>query len=177
MTLTPILDAEPVVQIHILAALVALILGPVALYGRKSLRHKIAGYTWITAMLVLCGSSFFIRGFAVIGPFGPIHLFSFLALWSIFDAMRQVFRGRIDLHRTIMRNLYWYGIWAAMLLNFLPGRTISKSLFPDTPEAGWGVIALGVALIGVRQVTLRRRSRAPVKRPALTPKRNEAILS
>lgn len=146
MTLTPLLTAAPVIQFHVVCALTALILGPFALYGRKSRSHKIVGYVWVTAMVGLAVSSFFIHSFPVLGPFSPIHLLSLFALWSIFEAMRHVFAGRIALHRLVMRNLYWYGLIVAGLFNFLPDRTINRTLFPGTPEAGWVVMGLGGAI-------------------------------
>lgn len=155
MTLSPLLDAAPVVQLHILCALLALVLGPIALYGRKSRLHKITGYTWIVAMVGLAGSSFFIHSFALIGPFSPIHLLSLFALWSIYEALRHIFAGRIAAHRLVMRNLYWYGLIIAGLVNFMPGRTINRSIFPALPAAGWLVIAAGLTIMVV--VILRNR--------------------
>lgn len=61
-------------------------------------------------MLLLAGTSFFIEGLAVFGGFGPIHLLSLFAIWSVFQAMRQIYLSNGALHRRIMPNLYWYGL-------------------------------------------------------------------
>jgi uncharacterized membrane protein len=66
---------------------------------------------------------------AVIGRFGPIHLPSLFAIWSIFEAMRQIYSGNSALHRRIMHNLYWYGLMIAGLVNFLPGRVTNRVFF------------------------------------------------
>ena len=61
-------------------------------------------------MLFLAGTSFFIEGLAVFGGFGPIHLLSLFAIWSVFQAMRQIYLSNSALHHRIMHNLYWYGL-------------------------------------------------------------------
>ncbi|MFP4450126.1 MAG: DUF2306 domain-containing protein, partial [Rhodosalinus sp.] len=73
-----VLTATPlIVQLHLAAALPALLLGPVALYRRRRDRlHKTFGYLWVASILGLAVSGLFIRSeIALLGPFGPIHLF------------------------------------------------------------------------------------------------------
>lgn len=53
MTLTPILEASTIIQLHLLAALLALVLGPVILWGRQRRpMHRWLGYLWVSAMLL-----------------------------------------------------------------------------------------------------------------------------
>lgn len=148
MTLLPLLNASPIIQLHVATATLALLLGPFALYGRRKGRaHKVQGYVWVMAMAVTALSSFGIHSFALIGPFSPIHLLALFALWSLFEGMRHIFAGRVTLHQIVMRSLYWRGLCLAGLANFLPGRTTNRMFFPETPDAGYVVIALGVAAL------------------------------
>ena len=87
----------------------------------------------------------FIEGLAVFGRFGPIHLLLLFAIWSVFEAMRQIYLGNSALHRRIMHNLYWYGLVIAGLVNFLPGRVTNRVFLGDSQaNYGFEVIALGI---------------------------------
>ena len=148
MTFAPFLEAPVHIQLHAAAALLAIVLGPfVILRHRRDRLHKIGGYVWVLAMLTVAISSFWITSFGVIGPFSPIHLLSFLVLWSIYTGMRHVFAGRIEAHRQTFQGLYWRGLLIAGLVNFLPGRATSRAVFPETPEAGYLVQGIGLVLI------------------------------
>ena len=142
MTLTPLLTAPLNIQIHASAALLAVALGPfVILRQRRDRLHKTAGYVWVSAMAVTALSSFTIWSFGVIGPFSPIHLLSILAVGSLWHGMRAAFRGDVAVHRASMEGLYWRGLLVAGALNFLPGRTMNRSLLGDQPQLGYAVIA------------------------------------
>lgn len=160
MTLFPVLNAAPVVQIHIIAGCVAILLGPVALYRRpRGLAHKCAGYAWVMAMAGLALSSFAIHGFALVGPFSPLHMLALVTLWSLWMGLRHARAGRIGLHRRVFGNLYWYGVMVAGLFNFLPGRIINQAVFPQTAELGYAVIALGLG-VAVAAAVWPRAARA-----------------
>ncbi len=148
MTLDPFLAAPVHIQIHAAAAVLAIGLGPLAILRRRRDRlHKIAGYTWVAAMLVTALSAFTITSFGVVGPFSPIHLLAVLALWSLWRGMAAILRGDVRLHRTVMESLYWRGLILAGLFNFLPGRTTSRAIFPEMPEAGYAVIVFGLVVM------------------------------
>jgi len=101
-------------------------------------------------MLLLASTSFFIEGLAVFGRFGPIHLLSLFAIWSVFEVMRQIYLGNSALHRRIMHNLYWYGLVIAWLVNFLPGRVTNRVFLGDSQaNYGFGAIALGIICLFV----------------------------
>jgi uncharacterized membrane protein len=152
MTLTPFLTAPVPVQLHTIAALLALVLGPVALYRKRRDRlHKITGYAWMLAILVAALSSFAITNFALIGPFSPIHLLSVLALWSLWRGLVTIRAGQVAAHRRTLGNLYWRGLVIAGLFNFLPtGRLANQVVFPEAPHLGWYVIALGMLGLGLQ---------------------------
>jgi uncharacterized membrane protein len=128
MKFQPILTADPVIiVVHIICGVTALIVGPIALCSkRRGALHRAIGYLRVFSMPLLTGTSFFIEGLAVFGGFGPIHLLSLFAIWSVFGAMRQIYLGNSALHRRIMHNLYWYGLVIVGLVNFLPGRVTNR---------------------------------------------------
>jgi len=161
MSLLPLLQASPVIQLHVGAALLAIVIGPIALYRlRRDRLHKVLGYVWVLAMGVVATSSFWIHSFAVIGPFSPIHGFALFTYWSLYTGMRHVFAGRIALHRLAMRSLYWHGLWIAGLFNFLPGRVTNRIFFGANPELGYLVLALGLGAIVVWGIRARQGVRA-----------------
>ena len=72
MNFQPILTAGPVMVVHIICGVTALIVGRIALYGkRRGALHRAAGYLWLFLMLLLAGTSFFKEGLAVFGRFWP----------------------------------------------------------------------------------------------------------
>lgn len=165
LTLQPLLDADPTIQLHVLAASAALLLGPLALYRKRRDRvHKITGYVWVLAMGMVALSSFWIHTFPMIGPFSPIHLLAIFALWSLYEGMRHVFAGRIREHQEVMRSLYWHGLLLAGAFNFLPGRVMNRMIFGDMPQLGYVVLALGLAGIFAHGVLGWVKRRAPARR-------------
>jgi len=157
MTLSPILTAAPVIQLHVAAAILSILLGPLALYLRPGTKlHKYTGYIWVSAMAALALSSFGIHSFAVIGPFSPLHGLALVTLWSLYEGIRRARAGQIAIHRRVFRNLYWFGVMVASLFNFLPGRAINRSLLPESPELGFVIIALGLgaAAFAILRLTL-----------------------
>lgn len=166
----PLLSAPPVIQIHVLGAVLSLLLGPVTLYrSRRDHLHKVLGYVWVTAMAVTALSSFLIHDFALVGPFSPIHLLSLLALASLFVAVRAAIRGNTTLHRETMHGLYWRGLTIAGLFTFLPGRLVNRVFFGADPELGWVVICIGAAWMVsdiVRKHFERRAARSAALRQA-----------
>jgi len=162
MSLDPFLNAPLYIQIHAAAAVTAVLLGPLPLYRKKRDRlHKVTGYIWVIAMLTVATSAFFIHSFAVIGPFSPLHGFALLTFWSLWRAITTVRRGDIRTHQITLRSLYWFGLWAAGLANFLPGRMSNEALFGGADHLGWVVIALG-GLVIVSRTLLPRLNRSVV---------------
>ena len=144
-TLAPLMDAAPVVQIHAVSALLALVLGPVALFRRRRDRgHRVVGYTWIAAMAVTALSSFWINGMALIGPFGPIHLLSVLTLVTLTLGLRAARQRRIAAHRQMMQALYLWALGVAGLFTLLPGRVMHRVVFGADSPLGFAVLALAV---------------------------------
>ena len=149
MTFDPILAAPPVVQAHIAAAVPALLLGPFALFRtRRDRLHKALGYGWIVAVSALALTGLLIGSeLRIIGHFGPIHLFSVLALWGVAEGLWHIRAGRVAEHRSAMRWTWFGAMGLAGLLTLLPGRTINEALFGGTSQAG--LLAAGLGLAGL----------------------------
>ncbi len=160
MTLAPFLSAPPAIQVHMAAAVLAVLLGPLALYrARRDLLHKVLGYSWILAMTTVAVSALFIDAVIGIGHFGVLHLLVPVTFVSLFSGLRHAMARRIEDHRAVMRGLYWNGLTIAGLFAFLPNRRLNRSLFAEMPELGYVVIAGGVALLIWRNSASARRGR------------------
>lgn len=160
MTIDPILAAPLAIQLHLVAALVALGLTPLMLLGRKGTRvHKRMGRIWVFAMALTALSSFAISEIRLLGPWSPIHILSVITLVSLWNAVRAARARRIAAHQG-----YIYGAAAGLVgaggFTLLPGRLLSKTL----PEGyDWAVFAVIVALALWAAIALVRRERAAVR--------------
>lgn len=144
MTLSPLLNAPPIIQLHVVAVCLAVILGPLAMLRRsRDIWHKVLGRAWVLAMGLTALSSFFIAEARTLGPFSPIHILSVLTLVGLWQAVALARAGRIAEHRKAMLSLFTNAIGIAGLFTLLPGRRISDTLFPATPWAGF----IGAALL------------------------------
>src|SRR5690606_14951014 len=83
----------PLITAHTIAAVAALILGPLMFLRRKGTSaHRRTGYTWVTLMLVVILSSFFIRSN---GSFSWTHLLSVGSLVALVLAFTYARRHQI----------------------------------------------------------------------------------
>ena len=156
MTLLPFLTAPLPVQVHIVAAVLALILGPFALYRqRRDRTHKVIGYVWVTAMSVLAVGSFLIPSHFTPVGIGPLHGFAVLTLWSLWAGVRAAIARDINRHQAILRSLYSNGLILAGAFTFLPGRTLNRMLFGEPSQLGWLVIAALLGVVALRLVLPR----------------------
>jgi len=166
MTLTPLWSLPFDVALHLAAALLAILLGPLALYRRRrDSMHKLLGYAWVLSMVLTALSSFSLSAeiLPIYGGFGPIHLLSVWVLWSLWVGVQAIRAGGMRRHQAVMRGLYWGGLMIAGLFTLMPGRVLSRVLFPEQPEAGYVAIALGaVALVWVNLRLWRRQRVRPV---------------
>lgn len=123
MSLDPLLNASPVIQIHALMALFAVALTILILTLRKGSRyHRALGWTWVISMGVVAISSFGINDMRWVGPFGPIHLISLYTLYSLVEGVRAARGHRVAAHRQTMRSLVFGALIVAGAFTFLPGR-------------------------------------------------------
>ena len=131
MTLAPILNATPAIQIHVVAVTTAIVLTIFQLVGRKGARtHRVLGYLWAAAMIVAAASSFFIHTINMIGPFSPIHLLSILTVVTVPIGIYYARSHQVRGHKRAMLSLIFFAIGGAGLFAvFLPGRIMFHVLF------------------------------------------------
>jgi uncharacterized membrane protein len=149
MSLDPILNASLVIQLHVIAALCAVIVGPLVLFRRsRDAWHKRLGYVWVIAMAGTALSSFGISEAPVLGPLSPIHALSFFTLWSLWYGIKAARQGRIAAHQKEMRSIYFWALGIAGIFTFLPGRRMNAVVFGDASMFGFllmgGLISAGL---------------------------------
>ena len=97
MSLAPLFNASLAIQLHAFAAVAAFVLALAQFAGPKgTIPHRVAGWTWVALMLLVAGSSFFIAGIELIGPFSPIHLLSIYVIALLPFAVRHARRGKSE---------------------------------------------------------------------------------
>ena len=165
MTLEPLLSADLVVQLHVIAALEALALTPVLfLRKRRDRIHKIVGYAWVTNMAAIALTSFWITEIRLIGPFSPIHVLSVLTLVNLVLAIRAIRRRDIRAHRALMGTTAFWALGVAGAFTLLPGRRMHEVFFGvhegDGSLAGVISVAVLLAAIAAYRWQSSRRGRA-----------------
>ncbi|MGA7488409.1 MAG: DUF2306 domain-containing protein [Xanthobacteraceae bacterium] len=130
MSLAPLLNAAPAIQLHAFAALAAFALGAVQLGAPKgTLPHRTAGWMWTTLMVVVAGSSFFIHELHVWGPWSPIHLLSVFTLITLPLAVMHARRHRVGRHRNAMIAIFVGALVIAGAFTLAPGRIMHAVVF------------------------------------------------
>jgi uncharacterized membrane protein len=158
------MELNPVIAVHLGAALGAVATGPVALWARLGARqrpglHRAFGRAWVLLMVVTALSALFIRDRQLpnLGGFSPIHLLIPVTLGSLFVAFRHLARGNIAAHAKTMRLLYFFACVVAGAFTLLPQRTLGRLLWGKlaalapivqaTPSWVWALLA-GLAILG-----------------------------
>jgi uncharacterized membrane protein len=130
MSLAPLLNAAPVIQVHAFAAITALCLGIVQLAAPKgTLPHRTLGYVWAALMMTIAGSSLWITRPGWWMGYGPIHILSFYVLIAVPVAIMRARQGRIGSHSKTMTGVFLGALVVAGLFTFVPGRIMHTVLF------------------------------------------------
>jgi uncharacterized membrane protein len=130
MTLAPLLQASPAIQVHAYAAIAALVLGIVQLSAPKgTLPHRTIGWIWVGLMVVVCITAFFIHELRMWGQWSPIHLLAIFTLIMVPLAVQHARRHDIPRHRTAMIGIFSGALVLAGLFTFYPGRIMYEVLF------------------------------------------------
>jgi uncharacterized membrane protein len=125
MTLAPLLNASPVIQVHAFAAMAAFALGLVQLAAPKgTIPHRTIGWVWVALMALIAISSFWIHEIRLIGPFSPIHLLSIFTLAMLPLAVLHARHHRVERHRKAMTAIFLGALVIAGLFTLLPGRVM-----------------------------------------------------
>jgi uncharacterized membrane protein len=116
------------IKIHLLAALVALVLGGVLMSLRKGrLFHRVAGWMWVSLVSLVAGSSLFITSLNH-GKLSILHLFTGWTLIVLPLAVMWAKRHEVARHRRTMMGLFYGGLLLAGALAFIPGRLMWRML-------------------------------------------------
>ena len=130
VTLSPLLNAAPVIQIHAFAAIAAFAVGAIQLSAPKgTIPHRLVGWLWAVLMLTVAISSLFIHEIRLWGPWSPIHLLSILVLVILPLAVLYARRHQVSRHRTAMLMLFTGALVIAGVFTFLPGRIMHSVAF------------------------------------------------
>ena len=123
MTLEPLLNAAPIIQVHAFAAMGAFALGIVQFAAPKgTLPHRTIGWIWVALMATIAISSFWIHSIRMFGPFSLIHLLSIFTLVMLPLAVLRAHRHQVPQHRKAMISIFVGALVIAGAFTFLPGR-------------------------------------------------------
>jgi uncharacterized membrane protein len=131
-TLQRLLQQHPLVFVHLLCALGALVVGAVVLARRKGTpSHRASGWLWVALMGTAVVTSGFIRDYRLpnIAGFTPIHLLTAYVAVALPRAVWQVRHGNVSAHRKSMRGIYIGGCIVAGLFTLLPSRFLGQLLW------------------------------------------------
>jgi uncharacterized membrane protein len=130
MTLAPLLQASPAIQIHAFSAMAAFALGAAQLAAPKgTLPHRTFGWIWVTLMLVVCISSLSIHELRVWKEWSPIHLLTIFTLIMLPLAVLAAHQHEVARHRGRMIGLFVGALLLAGLFTFWPGRFMYHVVF------------------------------------------------
>jgi uncharacterized membrane protein len=130
MSLTPLLAAPAVVQVHAFAALAALGLGVVQLAGVKGgTAHRWLGWGWVVLMSLVALTSAGITVRNGPGHYSFIHGISAGVMLLLTLAIWRIRRGDIRRHARAMTGVFIGGLIIAGGFTLLPGRIMHEVIF------------------------------------------------
>src|SRR5262249_10792706 len=97
--------------------------------SQRELPHRAVGWAWVTLMVIVAGSSFWIHELRVWGPWSPIHLLAIYTLAMLPLAAMHARRHRVEKHRKAMIAIFVGALVVAGLFTFWPGRIMHAVLF------------------------------------------------
>lgn len=114
----------PVILLHTVAALAALVLGAGMFLARKgTFSHRIAGRGWVALMLLVSFSGFFIQ---TRGHFTWIHILSVLVPLLLAVGVVFAVKGNVRGHRRMMVAVYVGALVVAGAFTLLPHRLLGQ---------------------------------------------------
>lgn len=130
MSLAPLLQASPAIQIHAAAASGAFLLGLAQFALPKgTTRHRITGWIWVGLMAVVSVTAFFIHEIRLWGPWSPIHLLAIFTLVMLPLAVLHARWHRVGNHKRAMIGIFLGALVVAGLFTFVPGRIMHAVVF------------------------------------------------
>lgn len=120
---------SPVIKVHLVAALAALVLGGVLMTVRKGRTfHRVAGWVWVSLVMTTAGATIFIRELNH-GSWSWLHLFTGWVLLITPLAVFWAKRHDVRRHRRTMMGLFYGGFAINLAFAFIPGRTLWMMFF------------------------------------------------
>src|ERR1019366_2924526 len=155
MTLAPLLNAPPLIQVHAFAAMAAVVLGAVQFIAPKGvLPHRTLGWTWVGLIALMLIASFANHDILPWDMFGPsvccrvgescargsatcasIHLLSIYFLLVLPYAVLYARRRDVTRHRGAMLWLFVGVLLIGTALTFVPHRIMHEVAF-GSPMVG-----------------------------------------
>ena len=130
VSLAPLLNAAPAIQLHAFAAMAAFVLGVVQLAAPKgTLPHRTVGWVWVVLMVIVATTSFWIHDLRMWGPWSAIHLLSIFTLVMLPLAVLHARRHDVGNHRRSMIGIFSGALVIAGLFTFMPGRIMHAVVF------------------------------------------------
>lgn len=113
-----------VVQIHLVTALAALVLGAVLMWARKGrVFHRIAGWIWVGLVATTAGVTLLITDLNH-GTWSWLHIFTGWTLIVLPLAVMAAKRRQIARHRSAMMGLFYGAFAINIVFAAMPGRTL-----------------------------------------------------
>jgi len=125
-------ETHPVVALHLVAALLALVAGTLVMTRRKGTPlHRVLGWSFVATMMLAAASSAFIHDSRLpsLAGFSPIHILTVLTLLGLPRAIWQIRHGDVRGHRRTMQALFAGGCIVAGVFTLLPGRFLGDLLW------------------------------------------------
>ena len=130
MSLEPLLQASPAIQVHAFAAMTAFALGVIQLAAPKgTLPHRTLGWIWVALMLIVSTTAFFIHKVRLWGEWSPIHLLAIFTLIMLPIAVIAARRHAVERHRRTMIGIFVGALVIAGLFTLVPGRIMHAVAF------------------------------------------------
>ena len=125
-----LLSQQSPIPLHAIIAIFAIVVGGVQLVLKKGTPlHKFMGWAWVSLMIIVCFTSFFIHKVNLWGKYSPIHL---LSIWTIIAVVLGVYFariGNIKKHKIFMVWTYWIALVLTGFFTFYPGRVMNIMFF------------------------------------------------
>lgn len=118
------------ISVHLVAAFWVLIGGTLQLALQKGTPlHRVVGWSWMLAMLVVAVSSFWIKGIVDwLWGYGPIHLLSIWVIFCVVYSVHGARTGNIKRHKGFAIGAFC-GAVGAGLFALAPGRLLNQYFF------------------------------------------------
>lgn len=127
--IAPLLATPASVQLHVAAAMLALVVGVVIfLLPKGTGLHRALGWTWVSSMIVVAATSVAMIVDLKTGV-NALHVFTAVTVVSLWAGLTGIRRGDVRQHAGSMIGLYAGGLIIAGMFAFIPGRTMWQVVF------------------------------------------------